>query len=193
MQKHPSKSRKTSNSRDVGNSKDPSSNRNASFKQGTQARETTTSRAKRQQQQDPCGKASGRKWSQNVAVKGSQVAVVFARRGREVLQGSGNTDLANPAPPPHHWSYVAPSIPSPARLARYSYLYSNHSPLSLLSGQHGRMVEDRLKRLGLENEFRFSSSVLHIKKVVVFFSLTTTLAAQFVGIRGSQRIVRIVV
>jgi hypothetical protein len=30
----------------IGNSKDPSSNRNASFKQGTQAREDTTSTAK---------------------------------------------------------------------------------------------------------------------------------------------------
>ncbi len=51
------------------------------------------------------------------------------------------------------------------------------------------MVEDRLKRLGLENEFRFSSSVLHIKKSS--FSLTTTLAAQFVGIRGSQELLEL--
>ncbi len=46
---NPSNGRKASNSRDVGNSKDPipNSNRSASFKQGTKAREDTTSAAKK--------------------------------------------------------------------------------------------------------------------------------------------------
>ncbi len=91
---HHSDSRKAINIRDVGNSKEP-----------TQQQEH---QHKRQQQQELCGKAkSGRKWSRIygcecgsdkknlVAVEGPQVAVVFARSGRNYHRNNYNNNGAN--------------------------------------------------------------------------------------------------
>ncbi len=50
----------------------------------------------------------------------------------------------NPCPPiftltnPFHSSYIAPSTPSPARLSRRSYLYSNQTPLFSLKASLNR-------------------------------------------------------
>ncbi len=85
----PTNSRKASNSRDVGYSKDPSSNRNASFKKGTPETVGSKKGGRKGRQKYGCECDSDKK--NLVAVKGPQVAVVFARSGSEGLQGSGNT------------------------------------------------------------------------------------------------------
>ncbi len=46
------------------------------------------------------------------------------------LKGGGGGDIRLWSRPERSKSYVAPFTPSPARLARYSYLYSNQSPIS---------------------------------------------------------------